>query len=58
MTGKRKRYTPEFKFKVVLESLQRDTTREEVCRKYTVSSSMASGFAAVLRFVTERARSS
>ena len=32
----------EFKFKVVLESLQRDTTREEVYRKYTVSSSMVS----------------
>ena len=42
MTGKRKQYTPEFKFKVVLESLQRDTTLEEVCRKYTVSSSMVS----------------
>ena len=26
MAGKRKQYTPEFKFKVVLESLQRDTT--------------------------------
>jgi transposase len=42
MAGKRKQYTPEFKFKVVLESLQRDTTREEVCRKYSVSSSMVS----------------
>jgi transposase-like protein len=42
MAGKRKQYTPEFKFKVVLESLQRDTTLEEVCRKYTVSSSMVS----------------
>jgi len=28
MGGKRKQYTPEFKFKVVLESLQRDTTLE------------------------------
>jgi transposase len=27
---------------VVLESLQRDTTLEEVCRKYSVSSSMLS----------------
>lgn len=42
MAGKRKQYTPEFKFKVVLESLQRDTTLEEVCRKYSVSSSMVS----------------
>jgi hypothetical protein len=30
----------EFKAKVVLESLQRDTTIEEVRRKYGVSSSM------------------
>ena len=42
MAGKRKQYTPEFKFKVVLESLQRDTTMEEVCRKYSVTSSMVS----------------
>jgi transposase len=42
MAGKRKQYTPEFKFKVVLESLQRDTTLEEVCRKYSVTSSMVS----------------
>jgi transposase len=42
MTGKRKQYTPEFKFKVVLECLQRDTTMEEVCRKFGVSSSMIS----------------
>lgn len=42
MAGKRKQYTSEFKFKVVLESLQRDTALEEVCRKYSVSSSMVS----------------
>jgi transposase len=42
MAGKRKQYSPEFKFKVVLESLQRDTTIEEVCRKFGVSSSMVS----------------
>jgi transposase len=42
MAGKRKQYTPEFKFKVVLESLQRDSTLEEVCRKYSVTSSMVS----------------
>jgi len=42
MSGKRKQYTHEFKFKVVLESLQRDTTIEEVCRKFGVSSSIVS----------------
>jgi transposase len=42
MAGKRKQYTPEFKFKVVLESLQRDTTLEEVCRKHSVTSSRVS----------------
>lgn len=38
MAGKQKQYSPEFKLKVVLESLQRDTTLEEVCRKFEVSS--------------------
>jgi transposase len=42
MKGKRKLYTPQFKFKVVLESLQRDTTLEEICCKFGVSSSMIS----------------
>src|SRR2546427_2105195 len=37
---KRKHYTPEFKAKVVLESLQRDTTIEEVRKEYGVSNSM------------------
>ncbi|GHO54179.1 hypothetical protein KSB_26540 [Ktedonobacter robiniae] len=32
MTGKRKQYDPEFKLKVVMESFQRETTLEEVCR--------------------------
>ena len=36
----RKSYTPEFKLKVVLESMQRDTTQEEVCQKFGLSSSM------------------
>ena len=40
MEQKRKSYTPEFKLKVVLECLQRDTTQEEVCKKFGVSSSM------------------
>jgi transposase-like protein len=40
MAGKRKHSSPEFKLKVVLESLQRETTLEEVCRKFEVSSSM------------------
>lgn len=42
MTGKRKQYSAEFKFKVVLESLQRDTTIEEVCHKFAVPSSVVS----------------
>jgi transposase len=42
VAGKRKQYAPEFKFKVVLESLQRDTTIEEVCRRFEVSASMVS----------------
>ena len=40
MDTKRKSYTPEFKLKVVLESMQRDTTQEEVCQKFGVASSM------------------
>ena len=40
MDSKRKSYTPEYKLKVVLESMQRDTTQEEVCQKFGVSSSM------------------
>ena len=40
MDKKRKSYTPEFKLKVVLESLQRDTTQEDVCKKFGLSSSM------------------
>jgi len=42
MAAKRKQYDPEFKFKVVMESFQRETTLEEVCRKFGVSSSMVS----------------
>jgi transposase len=40
METQRKQYPPEFKLKVVLESLQRDTTLEAVRRKFGVSSSM------------------
>jgi transposase len=40
MEKHRKQYTPEFKLKVVLESLQRDTTLEEVRRKFGVTNSM------------------
>jgi transposase-like protein len=36
----RKQYPPESKLKVVLESLQRDTTLEAVRRKFGVSNSM------------------
>lgn len=42
MAGKRKQYIAEFKFKVVLESLQRDMTIEEVCHKCAVHSSVVS----------------
>jgi transposase-like protein len=40
MSDPRKSYTAEFKLKVVLESLQRDTTQEAVCKAYGISSSM------------------
>ena len=40
MENQRKQYPPEFKLKVVLESLQRNTTLEAVRRKFGVSSSM------------------
>ncbi|GAC1350601.1 MAG: hypothetical protein NVSMB27_34630 [Ktedonobacteraceae bacterium] len=40
MDIKRKSYALEFKLKVVLKSMQRDTTREEVCKKFGISSSM------------------
>jgi transposase-like protein len=36
----RKSYNSEFKVTVVLESMQRDTTIEAVCRKYGVHSSL------------------
>lgn len=40
MDTKRKSDLPEFKRKVVLESMQRDTTQEAVCKKSGISSSM------------------
>ncbi len=40
MENQRKTYTPEFKLKVVLESLQRDTTLEAVCQRFGVSTSL------------------
>src|SRR5437762_5996687 len=42
MAKTRKQYDPEFKFKVVMESFQRETTLEEVCRKFDVSASVVS----------------
>jgi transposase-like protein len=42
MTSKRKQYTSEFKFKAVMESFQRDTTIETVCRKFDVPNSVMS----------------
>jgi len=35
----RKQYAAEFKLKVVMESFQHDTTQDEVCRKFSISSS-------------------
>jgi transposase len=40
MDKQRKNYTSEFKLKVVLESMQRDTTQEAVCKKFGISSFM------------------
>ena len=40
MDNQRKSYTAEFKLKVVLESMQRDTTQEAVIKEYGISSSM------------------
>ena len=40
--GETKAVYARVQIQIVLESLQRDTTLEEVCRKYTVSSSMVS----------------
>ena len=42
MTNKRKQYTSEFKFKPVMESFQRDTTIEAVCRRFAVPNSVMS----------------
>jgi len=36
----RRSFSPEFKLQVVLESAQRDTTIEAVCRKHTLTSSV------------------
>jgi transposase-like protein len=36
----KKHYTPAFKLQIVVESLQRDTTVEAVCKKFGLSSSM------------------
>lgn len=38
--AQKKQYTAEFKFKAVVESYQRDTTIEEVCRKFGLASSV------------------
>jgi transposase len=40
MANTRKQYTPEFKLRVVLESLQRETTLEAVRTKFGVTNSM------------------
>ena len=40
MDNKRKSYTSEFKLKMVLESMQRAASQEEVCKRFGISSSM------------------
>ncbi len=40
MTKERKSYEAEFKLRAVMESFQRDTTIEAVCRKHQISYSM------------------
>jgi transposase len=40
MDKQKKSYSAEVKLKIVLESMQRDSTQEEVCRKFGISSSM------------------
>ena len=42
MPSKHKHSAAEFKFKVVMESFQRDTTIEEVCRRFEVPNSVVS----------------
>jgi transposase-like protein len=42
MASKRKLYSSEFKFKVEMESFQRDTTIEAVCSKFDVPNSVVS----------------
>lgn len=40
MLNERRQFPPEFKIRVVIESFQRDTTIEAVCRKYQVGRSV------------------
>jgi transposase-like protein len=42
MATTHKQYDPEFKFKVVMESFQRETTLDEVCRKFNLAASVVS----------------
>lgn len=46
---KRKTYSPDFKLKVVLESMQRDTTIETVRRKYSLPASVINKWRALFR---------
>lgn len=41
--AQKKQYSAECTFKVMLESFQRDTTIEEVCRKFGLASSVSIG---------------
>ncbi len=40
--GKHKQYSPEFKFKVVVESLQGQKTQAQVCREHNVADELVS----------------
>jgi transposase len=46
---KRKTYSSDFKLKVVLESMQRDTTIETVRRKYSLPASVINKWRAIFR---------
>ncbi len=47
--SKRKKYQSDFKVQVVLESMQRDTTIEDVRRRYQVSTSVVNKWRAIFK---------
>ena len=48
-TTRRREYPPELKLKIVLESLQRDTTQKAVCERYGVTSGMINRWRAAFK---------